>query len=128
MVRFLEPFNLIDKVFNCLKRIFFSNFLEEAEPVVTSEELTVLKNSQCPISFSLSNVEIEDESQIKVSVSHDDKPVDKFEFEVKKDENVAVLQKVIDEIEHADEGLYTIAVEYKHQKFVHKISVAVGKL
>ena len=70
---------------------------------------------------------VSNDSDVKIRVYHDDEPVDNFTIEADSDKNSSVVQVLLKEIENKDEGIYSISVEYKRQKYVHKIGVSVGK-
>ena len=94
---------------------------------MTSEDLKVVKDSPCYLSFKLPISFVDDENEVQVTVYHDDKQVESFLVNKDEQSNATFVQKLIEEIENKDEGLYTISVEYKRQKYIHKIAVAVGK-
>ena len=89
--------------------------------------MTVLKNSTCNLSFTLPDLVVDDNNQIEVTVHHDDKRIETFSINANEDDKSTLIQSLLNEVQSSDEGLYTITVEYKRQKYTHKIAVAVGE-
>ena len=79
------------------------------------------------MSFTLPNIVATDENQLKVTVYHDDKPVDTFSVNANDEDKSTLIQSLLNEVQASDEGLYTITVDYKRQKYIHKIAVAIGE-
>ena len=69
----------------------------------------------------------EGNNQAEVTVCHDDKPIETFSINANEEEKLTLIQALLNNVEPSDEGLYTITVEYKRQKYIHKIAVAVGE-
>ena len=96
---------------------------------MTTEEVAVLRHSACSLAFNLPPGLSLDESDepIRVSVTHNDEPVDNFSMTTNEDERKSVVQKVFDNIDSGDGGNYVITVDIGRQQFVHKLAVAVCK-
>ena len=102
--------------------------IETTEPVETCDDVKALKNSTCNLSFILPSIVAQDDSQFNVSIYHDDTPLDAFTINSNKEDMSTLIQTLLSEVQSSDEGIYTINVEYKRQKYIHKIAVSVGML
>ena len=107
-------------------------FLDEPKPIVSEEFLTVVKNSMCTLSFDVPETLKEVVENCLVDFSFENEHIDTFEIQKPsadnhKDEDMPVIiQKEFEEVDFDNNGLYTITLQYKKQKYVHKISVEVG--
>ena len=97
---------------------------------MTSEEVSALRHTPTAISFKLpTDISLDDkEEQIKVNVTHDDKPIDSFVVADAWDQSEKpTVEKVFEEIDQVDAGNYVITVDVGRQQYVHKLAVSVGE-
>ena len=97
---------------------------------MTSEEVSALRHTPTAISFKLpTDISLDDkEEQIKVNVTHDDKPIDSFVVADASDQSEKpTVEKVFEEIDLVDAGNYVITVDVGRQQYVHKLAVSVGE-
>ena len=98
---------------------------------MTEETVTVLKHT----SYSLKFVVPEEVKQViekcKLDCTFEDQPIESFEIE-KSSANTAdskdvLVHKDFNIVETENSGVYTLAVEYKKQQYIHKIVLDVGE-
>ena len=64
---------------------------------------------------------------MRVHVTHNDEPIDSFNVVQAFDErDRPTVQKMWDEIDYVDSGIYIITVDIGRNQLVHKLSVSVG--
>ena len=99
--------------------------LDEPEPIVTEEAVTVVKHTSYSLKFDAPK-KVKNIEKIKLDFVHYDKTIDSFEVDSPSEDKPVLVHKELEFVENEDSGVYTISMTYNRQKYIHKIALEVG--
>ena len=105
----------------------FTFALAAVEPKESQEDVVVQKNSPCTLKYKVPLDKRVNPDDLNAQFTRNGEQIKDFKVESVSETGEVFIIWSIDEVEFNDEGIYEVQVEFKRQKFVHKIQLAIGK-